>query len=98
MLGFVGWPTPTLIQGIEKFMATDYNLDATKKGLIGVWMKSISTPNFIFIVESFLLIAVIGAIGTVCAWKIHLCIRRNSMSSTTRKMHRQMLTMLLVQD
>lgn len=91
------WPTEALIESIRTFALHKYDVDPAVTGVIGLSIKLSTLPSFLLFVEGFLLVAVLGNIGTICAWKINRCLKQNSMSTLTQKMHRRMFILLVVQ-
>ncbi|KAK6039292.1 hypothetical protein COOONC_23203 [Cooperia oncophora] len=59
--------------------------------------KVFTIPQYILCIECFSLVTILCTVGTLCAWRIDSCIRENAMSTQTKKMHRHMLIMLIVQ-
>lgn len=49
------------------------------------------------LVESLILLITLATISPWCAMKIHQNLKKNSLSEQTKKLHRQMLKLLLIQ-
>ncbi|KAK6052996.1 hypothetical protein COOONC_09499 [Cooperia oncophora] len=96
-LSIVCYPTPLVRRHARNYVLENYGLDVAPKAFVGLSMELTTTPKFVLLVESFLLVLTLGAIGALCAWKIDRCLRVNAMSPQTKKIHRHMLMMLILQ-
>ncbi|KAK6059055.1 hypothetical protein COOONC_03319 [Cooperia oncophora] len=90
-------PTPLVIQYTRKYISENYGIDATRKAFLGLIWKYITPLKFTLVIETFIVILALGTVGALCAWKIDRCLRVNAMSPQTKKIHRHMLLMLILQ-
>ncbi|KAK6036564.1 7TM chemoreceptor [Cooperia oncophora] len=101
------------LQFARKFVIDNYGLDPRGKAFFGARIKVcynlytllhtyinsllFTIPQYILFFETFSLVTALFTVGALCAWRIDSCIRENAMSTQTKKMHRHMLIMLIVQ-
>ncbi|KAK6026159.1 hypothetical protein OSTOST_07923, partial [Ostertagia ostertagi] len=97
MLYFTCYPTSLIIEYTRKDVVDNYGIDPNRKAFFGLSMMFISTAEYILLVETFFFILVLGTVVAFCAWSIDHCLRVNAMSLQTKKLHRQMLIMLILQ-
>ncbi|PIO62197.1 hypothetical protein TELCIR_16256, partial [Teladorsagia circumcincta] len=97
MLYFTCYPTPLIIEYTRKYVLKNYEIDPNEKAFFGLSMKFISTAEYILLIETFVDLLILGTIVSFCSWSIDHCLRVNAMSAQTKKMHRQMLIMLILQ-
>ncbi|EYC08401.1 hypothetical protein Y032_0066g3743 [Ancylostoma ceylanicum] len=98
MSTFCGWPSAGFIHFVTEYGLNVLHFDLRNSTFMGISMKYGLTPvTLSLLIEALLLVLVLGGIGLLCAMNIHLCLKQNSMSTRTRRMHRQMLTLLLLQ-
>ncbi|WKY04214.1 hypothetical protein Q1695_005301 [Nippostrongylus brasiliensis] len=88
------WPSAQFIESCSSMVALDAGLNSSECALLGVSFKANKLPLFVIINVSLTIIAIIMAYA---ALEINATLRKSTISGNVRKLHRRMLTMLLLQ-
>ncbi|EYC08372.1 hypothetical protein Y032_0066g3728 [Ancylostoma ceylanicum] len=78
----------------------EFDISALKqKSFLGFSMKhSVNTLTIILVIDGMLMMSVFSVIGSYCTWGIRSMFKNTSLSNNTKKAHRKMLRILLLQS
>lgn len=93
-----GWPTVKLIMLIREWVLENYHFNIFGATFSAVSIKyALTTSTYALLVEALVMVLFVGAVGFLCAVRIHFTLKHTAMSAQTKRMHRQMLRLLLLQ-
>ncbi|RCN46672.1 7TM chemoreceptor [Ancylostoma caninum] len=91
------WPKQDFLELARPRILSHYGIDMTSMSYIGISLDTVSVAELILFVECLIITIAMGCIGVKCAISINRSLSENSMSSHTKKLHKQMFFLLLVE-
>ncbi|EYC03180.1 hypothetical protein Y032_0095g2804 [Ancylostoma ceylanicum] len=97
MIYFCLWPSEAFLYVSDEVWKNKSLLTA-KNSYIGLSNRDGTDPvKLAILIESLVLLLSLAQVNPYCAMEIHKCLKINSLSEQTKKLHRQMLKLLSVQ-
>ncbi|KAK6041019.1 7TM chemoreceptor [Cooperia oncophora] len=96
MIYFAVWPSDEFQKVAEKVWDDDVVVD--QKLYIGITsFDGIAPEKLTIVIESFVMLLIIGQVSPFCAMQIHRCLKSSSMSKRTKEMYKKLLLLLSIQ-
>ncbi|RCN40611.1 hypothetical protein ANCCAN_13430 [Ancylostoma caninum] len=97
MIYFCLWPSDVFLR-ISDEVWQNKSLLTARNSYIGISNRDGTDPIKLgILIESLVLLISLAQVNPYCAMEIHKCLKINSLSEQTKKLHRQMLKLLSVQ-
>ncbi|EPB77531.1 7TM chemoreceptor [Ancylostoma ceylanicum] len=97
MIRLCFWPNDAFLRVAGMLWATE-ELEVVNNSYIGMTSYDGANPLLMtLLIESLILLSTLATINPCCAMRIHRNLKENSLSDHTKKLHRQMLKLLLIQ-